>query len=102
LARNHIIRLILNQKPKGGQKPRAPDTITGFELTSMPPLPASSGIFDLKREGGKGIDCLVVLVHLVVLVVFLIFFSLFPPVRSPATNCGYLCLYPEEGVFRSK
>jgi hypothetical protein len=45
---------------------------------------------------------LVLLVHLVLLVVFLIFFLTFPPARSPAMNCGYLYLYPEEGIFRPK
>jgi hypothetical protein len=29
------------------------------------------------------------------------FFLTFPPARSPATNCGYLCLHPEEVIFRS-
>jgi hypothetical protein len=36
-----------------GQKLRAPDTIKGFELTPMPPLPAFSGIFDLTRKGNQ-------------------------------------------------
>jgi hypothetical protein len=45
---------------------------------------------------------LVVLVHLVVLVVIFNFFLTFPPARFPATNCGYLCLYQKEGIFRCK
>jgi hypothetical protein len=32
---------------------------------------------------------------------FFIFFLTLPPARSPATNCGYLCLHPEEATFRS-
>ena len=30
------------------------------------------------------------------------FFLTLPPSRYPATNYGYLCLNPEEGVFRPK
>jgi hypothetical protein len=30
------------------------------------------------------------------------FFLTFPPARSPATNCGYLYLIPEEEDFRPK
>ena len=30
------------------------------------------------------------------------FFLTFSPVRSPATDCGYLYLNPEEAVFRPK
>ena len=33
---------------------------------------------------------------------YFIFFLTFPPARYPVMNCGYLCLYPEEGIFRPK
>jgi hypothetical protein len=52
--------------------------------------------------GYSGLVELVVLVHLVVLVVIFIFFLTFPPARFPAMNCGYLCLYQKEGIFRCK